>query len=671
MKRGKRSLAQHILYDYDAIGDIRSLTPPGRPAHTFNFTAVNRREDYIPPDVGAGSNKTHYDYNTDKQLDLITRPDGKKIDFVYDTTQGRLDKISIFEGTTEIGNTNITYYATNHPSAGHVSSITTSSNDLLSFTYDGLLLTSATWAGTIDGSIEHSYNNDFRFQSESVNRSNTVNFEYDDDGLLIQAGVLTLHHDVPAEPETKNGLLRGTTLSNITTSIEYNEFGELKDYTAVFNGPTNPVSLFESHYPVRDKLGRIKERVETILGQTKTFKYDYDPVGRMWKVYEDNNLVREYNYDANGNRLLYKADGSPDVEYDDQDRLKQYRNIVYTYTDNGELESKTDINGQTKYTYDVFGNLKHVELPNGTNIDYIIDGRGRRIGKKINGTLVRGFLYRDPLNQVIAEVDSTGNVMSRFVYGTRFNVPDYMVKNEVTYQIIADHTGSVRLVVDVVNGAVAQHLDYDEFGNVIMDTNPGFQPFGFAGGLYDEETGLVRFGQRDYNPSIGRWTAKDPILFAGFDQNLYVYVFNDPVNFADPFGLLGYAWGFGLDFSTINPSSGGGGTYGINLEYTSEYGWELYGYYTPLDMPSHGFEVGLALTANVAIGEGCWAGLFDTYTGSFGPVQGGFFHSPLEGPDLGYYGVQLGVTTPDIGIGGARVRYEPLNIIKFLTGHYL
>ena len=35
---------------------------------------------------------------------------------------------------------------------------------------------------------------------------------------------------------------------------------------------------------------------------------------------------------------------------------------------------------------------------------------------------------------------------------------------------------------------------------------------------------LVRFGARDYDPTIGRWTAKDPIDFAGGDTNLYGYV---------------------------------------------------------------------------------------------------------------------------------------------------
>jgi RHS repeat-associated protein len=113
-----------------------------------------------------------------------------------------------------------------------------------------------------------------------------------------------------------------------------------------------------------------------------------------------------------------------------------------------------------------------------------------------------------------------------------------MIRGGVTYRIISDHLGSPRLVVDVATGNVAQRIDYDEFGVVTSDTNPGFQPFGFAGGLYDKDTGLVRFGARDYDAQTGRWTTKDPIQFAGGDTNLYGYVVNDPVNFIDTEGLL-------------------------------------------------------------------------------------------------------------------------------------
>jgi RHS repeat-associated protein len=90
--------------------------------------------------------------------------------------------------------------------------------------------------------------------------------------------------------------------------------------------------------------------------------------------------------------------------------------------------------------------------------------------------------------------------------------------------------------VNTADGTVAQRIDYDEFGRVTQNTNPGFQPFAYAGGLYDEHTGLVRFGARDYDAATGRWTAKDPVGFAGGDGNVYAYVGNDPLNYVDPSG---------------------------------------------------------------------------------------------------------------------------------------
>lgn len=167
-------------------------------------------------------------------------------------------------------------------------------------------------------------------------------------------------------------------------------------------------------------------------------------------------------------------------------------------------------------------------LPDGTIIDYIIDGQNRRVAKKVNGVITKKWIYQDQLNPV-AELDSANNIVARFVYGTRANVPEYLIKDGNTYRIISDHLGSVRLVVNIADGTIAQRIDYNEYGVELVNTNIGFQPFSYAGGLSDEQTGLVRFGARDYDALTGRWTSKDPILFAGGQSNLYEYVLNDPV----------------------------------------------------------------------------------------------------------------------------------------------
>ena len=109
------------------------------------------------------------------------------------------------------------------------------------------------------------------------------------------------------------------------------------------------------------------------------------------------------------------------------------------------------------------------------------------------------------------------------------------ILNGVTYRIVTDNQGSVRLVVKAETGDVAQRLDYDSFGRVLRDTNPGFQPFGFQGGLYDPDTGLVEFGCRWYDAATGRWISKDPILLDG-GWNVYAFCDNDPINRTDPSG---------------------------------------------------------------------------------------------------------------------------------------
>ena len=514
-----------INYQYEANGNLTALTPPGRPAHAFSHTAVNLVETYTPPNVnGAGNNLTQYTYNPDRQLTQITRPDNKTLDFNYDPA-GRLSVLTIPRGPISY-----TYEAT----TGNIASITTPDNLTLSYTYDGELVTDEAWAGPVTGNISYGYDDSFRLIEQSINGSQTINYQYDDDDFLIQAGDLTLSR------HPQHGFLIGTSLGGVNTSQSYNTFGELATWQADYNN----AGLYDTQYTY-DKLGRITQKVETVQGTTLTYDYSYDPAGRLQEVKRNNAVVESYSYDANGNRL-------PGT-YDDQDRLLQYDGAAYTYTANGELQSKTKNGQTTTYTYDVLGNLISVSLPDGKQITYLIDGQNRRVGKVENGIQTQGFLYEDALNPV-AELDDSNNIVSRFVYGSRINVPDYLVREGIIYRIIADHLGSVRLVVNTQNGNIAQRIDYDVFGQVLQDTNPGFQPFGFAGGLHDMDTGLVRFGARDYDAEVGRWTAKDPVRFAGDGPNLYKYVLNNPINLMDPTGL-GF-WGKrpleGFDFMINN-----------------------------------------------------------------------------------------------------------------------
>jgi RHS repeat-associated protein len=190
-----------------------------------------------------------------------------------------------------------------------------------------------------------------------------------------------------------------------------------------------------------------------------------------------------------------------------------------------------------------------VDLPDGRTIEYVHDPLGRRIARKIDGTITEKYLWSGRTT-LLAVFDGADNLLMRFEYADG-RMPVAMTRGGDRYFLACDQVGTLRVVTDPT-GAVVKRIDYDTFGNVVADTNPAFSvPFGFAGGLHDRDTGLARFGYRDYDPETGRWTAKDPILFAGGDLDLYGYCLNDPVNWVDPDGLFVDSSGVYTGITTI------------------------------------------------------------------------------------------------------------------------
>lgn len=389
-------------------------------------------------------------------------------------------------------------------------------------------------------SVGYVYDNNFRVTSTTVNGANAASRGYDADGLLTSVGSLTLTRD-PA-----NGLLTATSVGSeageVTESFGYNPYGEVTSYVATAGSN----ALLESHY-TRDALGRITQKVETVGGTAATYDYGYDAANRLAAVKKDGAVVRSWTHDAAGNRTSATEGGATvSATYDAQDRLITYGTGTYTFGNAGEMQSRTQGAQTTSYSYDALGNLVAAALPDGRQIAYVVDAQGRRVGKRVDGTLVQGFLWESQL-RVAAELDGAGKVVSRFVYGGKVNVPELIVKGAATYRVVTDHLGSPRLVVNTADGTVAQRMEYDEWGNVTADTSPGFQPFGFAGGLRDGDTGLVRFGHRYYDASIGRFLQPEPLLqhpravvgFArrGIQLNPYSYAANNPIHFVDTTGL--------------------------------------------------------------------------------------------------------------------------------------
>jgi YD repeat-containing protein len=367
------------------------------------------------------------------------------------------------------------------------------------------------FTGPVRGQIQRVFDADFRVVGHKVNGQLVASYGFDGDGLLVQAGDLALSRD------SQTGFVVASRAGVVEEARGYNGFGELAEQVWRASGVPILVVRFQ-----RDGLGRVVGKEEEQGGQRTRWEYGYDGAGRLVlerKILPDGSVLEsQWSYDANGNRLSErKPDGSLlTASYDAQDRILSYGDFTFTHSHNGELLSKCQGSFCRSFVYDVFGNLRQVVMESGQVIEYLVDGRNRRVGKRVDGVLVQGFLYDDQL-RILAELDGGSNVVATFVYGEGINVPELMVKGGRTYRLVKDQLGSVRLVVDTADGSIVQEMRYDAWGNVVLDTNPGFQPFGFAGGLYDPQTRLVRFGARDFDASIGRWmgVAGIPRLVAG------------------------------------------------------------------------------------------------------------------------------------------------------------
>lgn len=516
-----------ISYAYDENGNLTSIKTPGREAATFTYDSRNNPLSASLPNEQEGVDPVRYEWDPDGNLFHTNRPDGSEIWFDYDPT-GRLSVIASADEMTEFV----------YNGDGALSSVFGPGGVALQLEHQGPLPTGRIQSGPVPGSVRWKHDNELHVSSMWVNSSTPISFQYDRDGLLTRAGALSISRD-PA-----SGFVNNLNLGQYSTSYERDTYGQrTKAYSAASG---EAILNFDYTY---DPIGRISRTREGSEYGGYEIDYGYDGAGRLVEVKADGDIVESYTYDENGNRTsAIDFDGNTrTATYDVRDRLESFGSNTYTYTPNGEVavKSNSETGETTIYNYDSFGILNGVLKPDGERIEYVIDPQGRRIGKKTDGNLVSGFLYSE-LPGPVAEVKPDGSVKSRFIYASMPNTPDYMVRDGKTFRIVSDERGSPRLVIDIATDQVAQEIYYDSFGQILYDSNPGFQPFGFAGGLYDFETGLTLFGAREYDAETGRFTSQDPLGFFGSDTNLYTYAGNDPVNFTDPSGLIDLTPGFDM-----------------------------------------------------------------------------------------------------------------------------
>ncbi len=527
---GSMTLAMH-----NAAGRLTLLMPPAGVAFVLGTSLAGRPTAFVPPATAIDSSVEITSYDRDGAVAAVSGLGNRAVHVVRDRAR-RLIGLTFNEGSRAFSY---------DPHSGFVAQASDPSGVTITYGYAGNTLSRLAWSGPVTGSVVDSLDADGRIAAELVDATSAVRFTYDASGDLTSVGPLSFVRD------PTSGLVTRTAIGGVQTSEQYDANARLIQVTTVVAGKP----LLEQRY-TRDALDRVTGVTETANGTTVTTAYSYDRAGRLATVRINGRLVETNVYDNAGNRTsVARPDGTIRATYDARDQALSWGTLRYSWASDGSLQRQTDGRRTVSLSYDDFGALRGATLPDGGVITYLIDAEGRRIGRAVAGRLVAGYLYRaDGL--IAAEIDSAGAVIGRFAYDDDGHIA-LVERGGVVYRVVTDAIGSPRLVIESRSGTVADDIAYDAWGTVTRETTPGFLPIGFAGGLRDRSTGLLRFGSRDYDPVTGRWTAADPMRFDAGDANLYRYAASDPINNVDPTGLKGGGKGGNNPPPTPKPPSTG------------------------------------------------------------------------------------------------------------------
>lgn len=312
------------------------------------------------------------------------------------------------------------------------------------------------------------------------------------------------------------------------------------------------------------------------LSSTNTFfseQYTRDLLGRLTAVKKEGGVDEEYAYNALSQLVLEKQASTQTHAYDSLDnrtqtdnnllvhnalnQLTSYSNAAFSYDPQGNLSQKILDGEETHFENNNLSQLMFIDKPDDTQLQFSYDPFGRLlVAKHINlsaGTTkstkplsTSRYIYVG--HQEIGSLNAAGQIETLKIPGL---CGDQLSNTSIAFELkgevlapIHDIAGNVACLVDPQTQQVVESYQYTAFGNETLYNAYGEvetcslvgNPWRFAEKRIDEQSGLILFGLRFYDPATGRWISQDPAgLIDG--PNLYAYLHNSPFNHLDRFGL--------------------------------------------------------------------------------------------------------------------------------------
>lgn len=544
-------------YQYDALGNLRSVSQGGLNARSFVYDSLSR----LTSDTNPESGTITYVYDNDSELSTRTRPAPNQTGSLQVVTTMSYDQLHRVTGTTYSDSTPPVTYNYDEttafgaplantigrltseftgPSAAKTSGSVFSYDSMgrvvnnsqctpqncatgtfpLLYTYDllGNTLMSTDGAGH---TFTNTYNKALRITSTASSLADAGH-----PGTLLSA----THFNAFGLPTT-------ATLGNgIVEAYGYTPRGWLQSRTDKLNATTvysvsitNPANQQTGYAPD----GNVLFSNDSSNGN---WGYTYDDLNRLVTAGKST-LALNYVYDRFGNRwqqnVTIGTAPAPQYTFDANNRIVG-SGIVY------DAAGNVTNDGTHTYTYD--GENRITRVDGGTTGNYTYDANGARV-RKVSGSGTLDYLY-DLAGHAVTELNSSGAFTRVAIFAEGRHVASYV--NGGTLFAHVDWLGTERVRTNATGGVNSSFTSLP-YGDGLNSVGP--DPLHFTGKMRDAESGLDEFPARYYSSTQGRWLSPDwspvpvAIPYARLDDprtlNLYAYVGSDPTNHADPDGHQG------------------------------------------------------------------------------------------------------------------------------------
>lgn len=497
------------IYQYvrDAVGNVTKIIYPDGTEQEYKYDLCNRLISHIDAD----KNCMEVEYYADGQEKEIRFSDGRKIFMEYDAHK-ELSGVQDSTGKTCI----------HRDERGYPKNVIYPTGEMIQYEY-----------GDMGEEKAIIYPNGVRAE-----------YEYDEAMRLLEfcQGNNKVSYNYYANGQLKNKTFPG----GFQTAYQYDKIGRIVKQEYYHDAEV--LEAFQYGY---DALGR-KNKVLTrgaLYKETKEVDYKYNANGNLTKIYCNNQLETQMDYDKFGNRIrMTQGNAVTTYGYNQVNQLIKMENtkgvFEYDYDKRGNLIKKS-LNGQEflNLEFDAQGLLSSLKSANG-KARYEHNGFGQRVSaniKKADGKVINEqYLYNphreyNNLMQYGNGQDNTAVLWDGELLGSVSDTQQSFFMNDYKMSPIGK----------IVNGSFNGSSE-DVFGNVKVSGVPsGIKDnFGFTGYMRDEISGLYFTNGRQYDAESGRFISRDSnpgTIITPITMNPYTYCYGDPVNYWDPTGEV-VAW---------------------------------------------------------------------------------------------------------------------------------